>query len=179
MKIAKLLALKSSVVLLVLAISAIAYAEVSSRSCPYSCQTEGIAKRNCKDWKQGNTCFIDDLRKKKPKKQKQPPVQANLKREIVLVNKDILAGQRIELSFPNNEPVDHLDAVVRRKGGSSNTALSASIGNAIALGSKQVDRNDNHVVRFMANGTRAEGRKLVLSANSGDVFVESVHLLTR
>jgi len=36
---------------------------VTSRSCPYSCRTQGIPKKHCKDWRQGNLCFIEDLRK--------------------------------------------------------------------------------------------------------------------
>ena len=34
---------------------------ISSASCPYSCRTQGIDKRNCRDWKNGNTCFVEDL----------------------------------------------------------------------------------------------------------------------
>lgn len=45
------------------------------------------------------------------------------------------------------------------------------------LGSKQVDKDENHV-QFSANGTRAEGRNLILAAESGEVLVESVHVLT-
>jgi hypothetical protein len=35
---------------------------VSSRVCPYSCRTEGIPKSDCKDWREGNTCFVEDRR---------------------------------------------------------------------------------------------------------------------
>jgi hypothetical protein len=35
---------------------------VSSQTCPYSCRTQGIPKNVCKDWREGNTCFIEDLR---------------------------------------------------------------------------------------------------------------------
>lgn len=37
--------------------------EVTSRPCPYSCRTQGIPKKDCKDWRQGNVCFIEDLRR--------------------------------------------------------------------------------------------------------------------
>ena len=36
--------------------------QVSSRPCPYSCATQGIPKIDCRDWRNGNTCFIEDLR---------------------------------------------------------------------------------------------------------------------
>ncbi|MCB9030717.1 MAG: hypothetical protein H6619_06655 [Deltaproteobacteria bacterium] len=164
---------KFLVVFSILFIATPSFAEVSSRTCPYTCKTQGIEKNHCKDWREGNTCYIDDLR---------PGSQASnvdLKRDIVMVNKNILAGKSIEISLPNDNPVDHLDAVVRRNGGSTETALSVSLGHSIEFGSKQIDQNQNHVVQFQTNGTRAEGRKLVLTANSGDVFVESIHVMTR
>lgn len=148
-------------------------AEVSSRPCPYSCKTQGIRKSVCKDWREGNTCYIDDLR------QIDTMSVSNLERKIVLVNKKILAGQKIELKLPNNDAIDHLDLVVRRTGGSNETELSVSLGNAISFGSKQVDKSENHVIQFQTNGTRAEGRKLVLTALNGDTFIESVHVLLR
>lgn len=43
-----------------------AAAPVSSAPCPYSCKSLGIKKRFCKDWRQGNTCYVQDLRKKAP-----------------------------------------------------------------------------------------------------------------
>jgi len=36
---------------------------VTSRSCPFSCRTEGIPKNVCRDWKEGDLCYIEDLRK--------------------------------------------------------------------------------------------------------------------
>ena len=35
---------------------------ISSRACPYSCATEGIKKSTCRDWRDGNICYIEDLR---------------------------------------------------------------------------------------------------------------------
>lgn len=32
-----------------------------SRGCPFSCRTEGIPKKQCRDWREGNTCFVEDL----------------------------------------------------------------------------------------------------------------------
>jgi len=43
-------------------------AEVTSRPCPYSCKSLGIKKKKCKDWKEGNTCYVQDLRKKSGKR---------------------------------------------------------------------------------------------------------------
>jgi len=148
-------------------------AEVTSKPCPYSCKTRGLSHSHCKDWKKGNTCFVDDLLPAKK------AVAPTLERNIVMVNKNILAGQKIEVSLPNNNPVDRFDTVVRRNGGSSDTSLSASLGETLQFGTKQVDKTESHVIQFAAHGTRAEGRRLVLSASSGDVFVESVHVLTR
>jgi hypothetical protein len=36
---------------------------VTSAPCPYSCRSQGIQKRYCKDWKEGNTCYVEDLRR--------------------------------------------------------------------------------------------------------------------
>jgi hypothetical protein len=35
---------------------------VQSRRCPFSCSTQGIAKDHCRDWRQGDTCFVEDTR---------------------------------------------------------------------------------------------------------------------
>ena len=48
-----------------------ALAEITSGPCPHNCKTVGIKKEsNCRDWKEGNICFVEDLRKKGKKKQK-------------------------------------------------------------------------------------------------------------
>lgn len=31
------------------------------RPCPFSCRTEGINKQHCRDWREGNTCYVEDL----------------------------------------------------------------------------------------------------------------------
>lgn len=47
---------------------------VSSRPCPYSCRTQGIPKKHCRDWKENGLCYIEDLRKQpNPVQQTQPP----------------------------------------------------------------------------------------------------------
>lgn len=33
------------------------------RACPFSCRLEGIPKNVCRDWRKGNQCFVEDLRK--------------------------------------------------------------------------------------------------------------------
>jgi hypothetical protein len=158
---------------LIMLLTSTAFAEVSSKPCPYSCNSQGLSRDTCKDWREGNTCFVENL------KAQSRPTAENLKREIVMVNKHILAGKTLELSLPNNNPIDHLDAVVRREGGSTQTELSAALGSSIQFGTQQVDGSKNQVLQFPANGTRSEGRKLILSANNGDVFIESVHFMTR
>jgi hypothetical protein len=30
--------------------------------CPMSCRTLGIDKRHCRDWREGNTCYVEDTR---------------------------------------------------------------------------------------------------------------------
>ena len=98
----------------------------------------------------------------------------------MLVNRSVLAGSRIEIGLPDGDrEVDHFDIVVRGEGGSHRTSLHASIGDSIPLGRRSIERHDNHVAQFAANGTRPRGRKLVLRAENGDVFVESVHILRR
>lgn len=158
---------------LVLSLPVILFAEVTSSPCPYSCKTRGISKDRCKDWKEGNTCFVDDLQAS------QAIDTSHLERKILLVNKNLLAGKNIELKLPNNNPIDHFDVVVRRNGGTLETLLSVSLGGTIPFGMKQVDKNENHVIQFLANGTRAEKRRLLLTAVSGDIFIESVHVLTQ
>lgn len=36
---------------------------VTSRPCPYSCETRGLPKNLCRDWKEGETCYVEDLSK--------------------------------------------------------------------------------------------------------------------
>ncbi|RMG40307.1 MAG: hypothetical protein D6719_11315 [Candidatus Dadabacteria bacterium] len=36
---------------------------ITSRPCPYSCRTAGLKKKHCRDWRKGNMCFVEDLRK--------------------------------------------------------------------------------------------------------------------
>ena len=36
--------------------------KITKRACPYSCRTENINKRYCKDWREGSICVIEDLR---------------------------------------------------------------------------------------------------------------------
>jgi len=46
--------------------------------CPMSCRTLGIDKRHCKDWREGNTCYVEDTRysgggANRPSRPIQPP----------------------------------------------------------------------------------------------------------
>ncbi len=34
---------------------------ISSQTCPYNCQSVGLSKSECKDWRRGNECFVEDL----------------------------------------------------------------------------------------------------------------------
>ncbi len=36
---------------------------VTSRPCPYSCVTRGLPKSMCRDWNEGDTCYVEDLTK--------------------------------------------------------------------------------------------------------------------
>ena len=36
-------------------------APVMAHSCPFSCATLGIEKSHCRDWREGRTCFVQDL----------------------------------------------------------------------------------------------------------------------
>lgn len=152
-------------------------AEVTSQRCPHSCSTLGIDKSQCRDWREGDTCYVDDLRSGRSHNSGRD--SSSGARDIVMVNKRIRAGDDIEISLPHNQPIDRFDAVVRREGGSSETTLSASLGGSISMGTKQIDQNSNHVVQFSAQGARADRRDLILSASNGDIFVESVHVLAQ
>lgn len=44
-----------------------------SRACPFSCRTEGIDKNHCKDWRVGNTCYVEDLSRPPNKPVPAPP----------------------------------------------------------------------------------------------------------
>lgn len=37
---------------------------ITRRPCPHSCESEGIPKKKCKDWKEGDLCVVQDLRKR-------------------------------------------------------------------------------------------------------------------
>ena len=37
---------------------------VTARPCPHSCKTMGLDKKYCKDWKRGNVCYVEDLKRK-------------------------------------------------------------------------------------------------------------------
>jgi len=54
---------KLSLFLVILFFSTPALAEITFKPCPYTCRTEGIPKKQCKDWKESGMCFIDDLRR--------------------------------------------------------------------------------------------------------------------
>ena len=152
-----------------------AIAEVSSRNCPYDCNTENIPRSHCKDWRQDGKCFIDDLRPARPQSTEEN--DANLRREISNVNKTIRAGKRYTVEL-ENKTINRIDVVARRDKGASNTQLTASLERKISIGSpQQVSENSNAVVRFAADGINPNGKELTLSAMNGDVFVESVHVL--
>ena len=164
----------SSLVVALLILPTMLLAEVTSRPCPHSCDTMRLDRRHCKDWREGNTCFVDDLRAPS-----RPVDDASLQREIKMVNKDIRAGKTLKVSLPKKASIARLDVVVKRTGGSDQTSLNASLGGSIVLGTKGVNQNSNQVVQFNANGARPDGRKLELTASNGDLYVESVHILTR
>lgn len=154
-----------------------ARAEVTSKPCPHSCRSMGIDKRHCRDWREGTMCFVDNLTV--PSTSQQQNADEQLQRKIIMVNKRVMAGKTEKVSLTNDVGIERLDVVLRREGGSTDTQLRASIGGAIDLGTQQIDSNSNHVKAFAANGTQAHGRKLELSAISGDIFIESVHVLSR
>lgn len=53
-----------------LLLSSSAHADVRSRPCPFSCRTEGIPKDHCRDWREGDTCYVDDTRQNQ---RREPP----------------------------------------------------------------------------------------------------------
>jgi hypothetical protein len=155
----------------------VANAEVTSKPCPHSCRTMGIDKQHCRDWREGSMCFVDNLAA--PSSGSQPNADQQMQRKIVMVNKRIMAGKMEKVKLNTDVAIERLDIVLRREGGSTDTQLRTSIGGAIDLGTQQIGSNSNHVKSFAAHGTQAHGRKLELSAISGDIFVESIHVLSR
>lgn len=41
---------------------------VSSRACPYSCASAGLSRRDCQEWRNGDLCYVQDLRKAEVRK---------------------------------------------------------------------------------------------------------------
>ena len=56
---------------LILPNAVVAGGQVTARPCPFSCRLAGIPKSHCKDWRNGNTCYVEDL--SKPASSKPPP----------------------------------------------------------------------------------------------------------
>ncbi len=52
---------------------AVAGGEVTSRPCPYSCRLAGIPKSHCKDYRNGNTCYVEDMSKPARAEPPRPP----------------------------------------------------------------------------------------------------------
>lgn len=161
----------------ILAGASAAGAEVTSRPCPYDCDTVGIERTQCKDWREGSTCFVEDLRPRAASGRLSDTVEdPNLRREVSMVNKLIRNGDDIEVEL-DDDPIRRIDVVARREQGSTETTLSASLEGSQNLGGpQQVDSNQNHVIRFDVPVPDPDD-DLELRANGGDVFVESVHVL--
>ena len=49
------------------------HGEITSRPCPYKCQIVGIPKKDCRDWREGNTCYVEDLTKPPSREPAQQP----------------------------------------------------------------------------------------------------------
>jgi len=35
---------------------------VFAHYCPFSCSTQGIPREHCRDWRQGDVCYVEDVR---------------------------------------------------------------------------------------------------------------------
>lgn len=70
---------------------------VTSRSCPFSCRTEGIPKNVCRDWKEGDLCYIEDLRKP-PSSQLSGNTTTDSRSDCQNVAASQLAEPRIEIA---------------------------------------------------------------------------------
>lgn len=172
-----------------------ALAEIQSRDCPFSCQSAGIEKTHCKDWREGNICYVEDLRadhglKQMDSTRRQIDEDAraglgndlleddrDLERKITLVGKSINPGGSTQIDLMDR-PISRIDVVLRRVGTNTQTLIDASIGENTPLGeARQVDQNTQHVISFEAAGRAPGGEDLRLRASNGEVFVESVHVL--
>lgn len=35
---------------------------IKSATCPFSCESQGLTRDKCRDWREGDTCYVEDLR---------------------------------------------------------------------------------------------------------------------
>src|SRR5690606_16447816 len=69
-------------------------------------------------------------------------------RKVIMVQKDIPAGQEIDVDL-DDDVIERVDVVVRRTQGSTETQLSLGFEDQRSFGTpQQVDKNENHVLRF-------------------------------
>jgi hypothetical protein len=62
---------------------------VTAALCPNSCSTNGLAKNVCRDWREGNVCYVEDLTR--------PPGYTNL-----VTSNPVYPGASHYPNFPNN-----------------------------------------------------------------------------
>lgn len=81
MRTATILSLLSLSLIQLISITSVTHAspagEVTARPCPHSCQTMGLKKKRCRDWREGDTCYVEDLtRSARPTTAPRPPAAA-------------------------------------------------------------------------------------------------------
>ncbi|MCB0331360.1 MAG: hypothetical protein KDD70_16935 [Bdellovibrionales bacterium] len=64
---------------------------ITSSLCPYSCKTQGIPKKRCKDWREGERCYVEDLSRAPARIESISPVQTNGEKRA----KDISTGKTV------------------------------------------------------------------------------------
>ncbi len=102
---------------------------------------------------------------------------ADGERKIKVVQKEIQAGHHVEVDL-KNDPIERVDVVLRRTNGGTETQLSVGLEDSATLfgGPQQVDKNEDHVLRFEAGSIKPKDKDLILNAINGNIFVESVHV---
>ncbi len=171
--------------LMILSLPAHVYSEVRERDCPYSCATENIERSVCRDWRNNDKCYIEDLR---PDSDSRAQLGDKLndsnsfdpdnERQVVMVDKTLSSGMTEKVKITARS-IDKIDVVLKRVGSSVNTKLRAEIGESKSLGEQQVDQNVQHVLSFPVVNVARLGEDLNLTALDGDVYVESVHIIYR
>ncbi len=166
-------------VALKLVVPSAAAAQTMSRPCPFDCDTQKIPRSQCKDWREGTTCYVEDLRPGRTASGRADAVDSqakHLNRKVSMVSKALTPGNSATVELDDNI-IERIDVVARRQGDSTDTQVALLLEDQTQTGApQQLDSNSNTVLRWQVANLASSGRELLVKAIDGDVFVESVHV---